>query len=183
MGLTASTLLFTITCLISGCANRATSSPAPTSGAREFQQLIADHGSATFRAWNGKRVGGDSDAELTFFPDGSAHLFDWGLSAQSLFGNYHVHPDGCVVVWIEDYRSEWPVMVVHRDPDALRLRPLNPPVDYREETRATISDPHRESYWNFRLLMGDDENQVLKMIEARREAERPPKEPAAALDR
>ncbi len=83
---------------LGGCANHAAPTSASDTGARDLQQLVADHGSATFRAWNGKRVGGDSDAELTLYRDGSAHLFDWGLSGESLSGNYHVHPDGCVVV-------------------------------------------------------------------------------------
>jgi hypothetical protein len=169
---------------MSGCTNRAQSPPTmtaaapagvvPTAGVREFQELLAEHGSTTFRAWDGNRVGGDSDAELTFFRDGTAHLFDWGLAGQSLRGNYHLHADGCLVIWIDRFRSEWPVMVVYRDDDALRLRPLNPPIDYHEETRATITDPHRQSYWNFRRLTGDDERQVLELIARDKQAERPP---------
>jgi hypothetical protein len=154
-----------------GCATRSAAPDSINTGVRELRERTANHGSATFRTWNGKRVGGDADAELTLFRDGSAHLFEWGLSGESLNGTYHVHPDGCVVVWIENFRTEWPVMVVYRDSDALRLRPLDPPIGYREETRATITDPNRASYWNFRLLTGDDERQVLELIK-RREAER-----------
>ena len=115
------------------CADTRRSSALATPGAQEFQHRVANRGSITFRTWNGKLVGRDADAELTFFRDGSAHLFDWGISGERFWGTYHVHPDGSLAIWFEDHRNEWPVMIVHRDGDgALRLRPLNPPIGYRE---------------------------------------------------
>jgi hypothetical protein len=163
--------------LCAGCASPAQRAPATSSelGAADLRHAIDANGSATFRTHNGQLVGGDSDAELTLFRDGSAYLFDWGFAPDTFTGNYHIHPDGCVVIWLKDYRGEWPVMVSHRDADALRLRPLNPPVDFPEETREAIADLQRSSFWNFRQLTGDEERNVLKNIEADRASTRPVK--------
>lgn len=175
MSRTHSILLLTFLWLFNGCAHRAMHAPGAVDAADGLLRSIADHGSATFRTHNGELVGGDSDAELTLFRDGSAYLIEWGLALEHFQGNYHIHPDGCVVIWLKDSRVEWPVMVAHRDADALRLRPLNPPVDFPEETRETIADPQRSSFWNLRQLTGDEEQKVLKNIEAERASTRPAK--------
>ncbi len=168
-------IISAILLLCSGCFSPAQRpfSTVPELGAADLLRTIDTHGTATFRTHDGQLVGGDSDAELTLFRDGSAHLFDYGLALDTFTGNYHVHPDGCVIVWLKDYRGEWPVMVAHRDADALRLRPLNPPVDFPEETRETIADPQRRSFWNFRQLTGDEEQKVLRNIQADRASTRP----------
>ena len=50
--------------------------PQPATVADEFERLCRDHGSITFRSWNGRTLRMDSDTELTFYPAGRAHMFE-----------------------------------------------------------------------------------------------------------
>jgi len=116
----------------------------------------------------------DSDTELTFYPDRSVHMFEWGYTLSSYTGVYHAHPDGCVVAMFENFNQTWPVMVVYRDGDALLLRPWDPNVDFIMGNRAGATLPDgATSYWPFRMLTGDEEKEVLNRINKTPESSAP----------
>jgi hypothetical protein len=106
----------------------------------------------------------DSDTELVFYSNGDACMLEWGISGEGFAGNFHLHEDGCVVSWFKDSRSEWPVMVVEQQGPWLLLRPLNPPNGLTPLEPGASTRPAEKRYWQFRMLMGDDEQQVFQTI-------------------
>jgi len=106
----------------------------------------------------------DSDTELTFFPDDSAHMFEWGFTLQAYRGAYHVHADGCAVARFTGFDQPWPVMVVYREGDAWMLRPWDPDEHLVVRKPSGTSVPGVPGYWPFRKLTGDEEKEVLDMI-------------------
>jgi hypothetical protein len=176
---TALIALWPMLLLTRGCRTNITPTaqpPAPSAAVAQFERLARDRGSVTFRSWNGRAFRTDSDTELTFYPDHSVHMFEWGFGLSSYRGSYHVHQDGRIVARFKQFDQEWPVMVVYRDGDALMLRPWDTDVNFvmGNRGRATIPGGKR-TYWPFRMITGDDEQNVLEMIKER--AERPNADP------
>jgi WD40 repeat protein len=137
--------------------------------AGEFENLVRRHGSVTFRSWDGKALRMDSDTELTFYPDHTVHMFEWGFGLGSFKGSYSVGADGFVVARFAEFGEEWPVMVVYRDGDLLKLRPRDRDQDFVMGSRGGATLPAgKGSYWPFRMLTWEEEKGVLEMIESER---------------
>jgi hypothetical protein len=134
--------------------------------------LTRQRGSVTFRSYDGKAFRMDSDTELTFFPDHSVHMLEWGFTLNHYRGAYHAHSDGCVVARFKGFDQEWPVMVAYREGDVWMLRPWDPDVRFATGTRGGATVPAGgPTYWPFRMLTGEEEKKVLGMI---REYANPP---------
>jgi len=165
----------TLALILSGCslANRPPSAAhdfppvkdAPaTAAVAAFRDRARTNGSITFRSWNGQALRMDSDTELTFYPDGSVHMFEWGFGLMAYSGSYR-YPDGRVIVSFQEFEHGWPVMVIDRDEASLLLRPKDPHQEFVMGNRAGATLPGgKGSYWPFRMLTGDDEREVLRMI-------------------
>jgi hypothetical protein len=164
--------------LETGCQSARTPTPLPatasSSAASEFEQLVRDRGSVTFRSWNGQPLRMDSDTELTFYPDHSVHMFEWGYGLSSYFGSYDVKNDGRVVTRFKEFEQGWPVMIVYREGGTFVLRPADAGNNFVMGNRGGATIPGgKGSYWPFRMLTGEDEKEVLDMI--KEQGERPPK--------
>lgn len=137
----------------------------------DFVRLICNRGSITFRSWNGQALRIDGDTELTFYPDQTVHMFEWGYSLSSYRGTYRVCGD-CLVLCFTDFGWQWPAMVCYRENSALLLRPRDSAVDFVMGNRGGATMPRdKGSYWPFRMLTGDAERKVLNMI--KEHSERP----------
>jgi hypothetical protein len=129
-----------------------------------FTRAISERGSVSFRSNNGKAYRSDGDTELTFYSNGEVCMLEYGFSGEAFWGNYHTHPDGCIVSWFRDYRSEWPVMFVEQDGSFLVLRPRYQPNGLMPMEPGDATRPAEQQYWRFRMLSGDDEKEVLQTV-------------------
>lgn len=110
----------------------------------------------------------DSDTELTFYSDGTVHMFEWGFTLMSYKGTYALRPDGRIRVAFNDFDRDWPVMVLYAQADSLLLRPENPRDAFVMGNRAGATMPGGAGqYWPFRMLVGEEESDVHEMIEER----------------
>jgi len=68
----------------------------PTTGASEADMdgIIHDRGAVTFRSWNGKWIGSDSDSDITFLPGSIAYLTEYGAAVVRCKGTYSIDPEG-----------------------------------------------------------------------------------------
>lgn len=134
---------------------------APTTQAQppigEFRQRLADNGSITFRSYNGKAYRMDCDLEITFFPGGRAHVFDYGLSLEGHTGSYRVEPEGRITAEFKRFSDGHMAMILQRDTSSLLLRPGD------HHTRYVLgNDP--DGFWPFRPIHGDDEREVITRV-------------------
>jgi hypothetical protein len=107
----------------------------------------------------------DSDTELTFFPKNAVHMFEWGYTLIRYTGKYELGPGGRITVQLKAFRERWPEMLLDRDTNSLLLRPADPAQGFVMGTRGGAYVPGDQgSYWPFRMLTGDDEKEVRKMI-------------------
>jgi len=135
----------------------------------EFKNLINTKGSVTFRSWSGKSLYPHNDTELTFFPNNAVHMFEYGYALGSYHGKYEVQPTGQISIRFVGYHHAWPDMVLGRDSISLLLQPADSNVDFVMGNRGSRTVPPVRGYWPFRMLTGDDEKDVLKMIRERAE--------------
>jgi len=143
--------------------------------ASEFQNRIRHNGSITFRSWNGKAIRMDSDSELTFFPNNSVHMFEWGYTLKNYTGTYQVEPTGRILIQFNEFDNDWPDMMLERDSDSLILRPAKTDQSFIMGNRGGAFLPSgKGSYWPFRMLIGEDEKQVLEMIKNSKPKNKPP---------
>ena len=144
-----------------GLARHPTSSPTTEDVAQppvaEFRQHLADNGSITFRSFNGKAYRMDCDLEMTFFPDGSAHVFDYGLSLEGHTGSYRVEPEGRITAEFTRFSDGHMAMILQRDTNSLLLKPAD------HHTRYVMGNDPNE-FWPFRPIDGDDEREVLRRV-------------------
>jgi len=132
----------------------------------EFRGHIQRSGSVTFRSWNGKALRMDSDTELTFFSGNAVHMFEWGYTLTSYSGRYELEPDGRITVQLKGFRERWPEMLLDRDTNSLLLRPADAAQGFVMGTRGGAYVPgDKGSYWPFRILTGNEEKEVQKMIQ------------------
>jgi len=107
----------------------------------------------------------DSDTELTFFPRNAVHMFEWGYTLTSYSGRYDLEPDGRITVQLKGFRERWPEMLLDRDTNSLLLRPADAAQGFVMGTRGGAYVPgDKGSYWPFRMLSGNEEKEVQKMI-------------------
>src|SRR5437667_1903433 len=148
-----------------GSPNHASMQSPPSGPVAEFQGHIQRNGAITFRSWSGKALRMDSDTEMTFFPKNVVHMFEWGFTLASYSGGYEVQPDGRIAVQLRDFRQQWPEMLLDRDVTSLLLRPADAAQGFVMGTRSgAYVSGDRGSYWPFRMLTGNDEKEVQKMI-------------------
>ena len=139
-----------------------------TAAASEFTNHIYRHGSITFRSWNGKAIGMDCDTDLTFFPRGTVHMWEYGYVPTSYRGTYELSTTGRITVHFKNFPQGWPAMSLERDRQSLLLRPEDPSVSFMMGSRGGATMPGGGArYWPFRMLTDRDGKAVLKMIKER----------------
>jgi hypothetical protein len=139
--------------LAGGGCNQTVACPGGPSRRTLFRQELTGRDAIVFRSHNGKAYRRDSDTELVFYRNHDAVILDYGIAGEAFRGRYHlVNDDGYIVVWFKDFRSEWPVMRVDRDGDALILRPLHPPNGLAPFDPSATTQPAERNYWQFRML-------------------------------
>jgi hypothetical protein len=161
---------------IMGCAGPSgnpAANRAPNPSVVAFHRRLTAEGSVSFRSNNGKAYRMDGDTELTFYPDGKICMLEWGLSPQEFWGNYRICPEGWLICWFQDYRSEWPAVGLAIEGSDLLLRPLNPPNGLTPMRPGDATQPADLQYWRFRTLTGDDAREVLRTIERWRDRAAP----------
>lgn len=90
---------------------------------KDLDQLISSQGSVTFRSFNGKWIGMDCDTDLTFLPNGSIHMFEYGFAVSGYRGTYTMNSVGQVTVQLPTFRGPWPLMLMQKDSTSLLLMP------------------------------------------------------------
>jgi hypothetical protein len=136
--------------VITSVASKRAENPAAVT---EFESRIAKSGSVTFRSWSGRALRSDNDTELTFLLNNAVHMFQWGLALRSFTGTYALEPGGRVTLEFKGYEKKWPHMVLDQALGSLELEPEEPQ-----------KNDEWLGYWTFRMLAGDDEENVLKML-------------------
>ena len=91
--------------------------PAPSPATVAFEARLHQHGSVTFRSWDGKAYRMDSDTELVFFPDRTVQMLEWGFAVTHYGGTYNLEADGHVTASFHDYQPVLPATVLDVDGD------------------------------------------------------------------
>ena len=91
-----------------------------------FHDLLATQGEVVFLSWDGEWIGTDVDTDLTFKPGGVVQMTMYGYAVSHYRGTYTIDSDGFVSVRFEDFERAWPLMVMEKDEQWLRLRPRDP---------------------------------------------------------
>jgi hypothetical protein len=126
-----------------------------------FNDLIAKDGMITFGAWNGKRVGMDADTDITFLPEGRAHMNEYGYVWNVYEGSYHVDANGEITVKFKEFKREWPVMLLQQDSTSLLLQPKDPKTGFVMGNRGgAVLQGGRGTYWPFRPLPAQEQADV-----------------------
>lgn len=123
----------------------------------EFRQVLAENGSITFRSFNGKAYRMDCDLEITFFPDGRAHVFDYGLNLEGHTGSYRIEPEGRITAEFKRFSDGHMALILQRDTSSLLLKPAD------HHTRYVMGNDPNE-FWPFRPIHGDDEREVITRV-------------------
>jgi hypothetical protein len=125
-----------------------------------LKDLIAKEGSVTFRSWNGKLFGRDSDTDITFLPEHRVRMIEYGYVMNSYDGTYVLDTNGEVRTKFDHFGHEWPVMILQQDSVSLLLRPKDPRTGFQMGHRigATILED-QGTYWPFRPVSTSDAKQ------------------------
>jgi hypothetical protein len=113
-----------------------------------FRDQIRREGAITFRSWEGRRRGGDTDEDLRFGPDGKVELVEFGFVLERFEGTYRLDWDGLVIIELKDYPYPCPLMRLGSDSRTLTL--------FRCDGRnrmfngVSLGPSAGESYWPFR---------------------------------
>jgi hypothetical protein len=139
---------------------------AKPASASELNNLIAEHGSVTFRSFNGKWIGMDGDTDVTFLPKGAVHMVEYGAGVGYYDGTYAIDSSGQVTLELPTFGSVWPPMILRKDEASLFLLPIDDPDGFVMGNRggATFA-PEDGPYWPFRPIDPADEEQVLQTLE------------------
>jgi hypothetical protein len=124
----------------------------------DLDALIAKRGSVTFRSWDGEWQGTDNDTDLTFLPNGVAHMLEYGDGIDSYAGTYAVGPDGAVTATFAKFPGGWPPMSLRKDATSLLVFPKDEKVGFVMGGRggATVLGG-RASFWPFRPIPEGEE--------------------------
>jgi hypothetical protein len=128
--------------------------------------LVTNHGSTTFRSFEGEWIGADGDTDLTFFPKGEVHMFEYGVGLSSSRGAYTIEPSGRVTLQFPTFGNSWPAMLLQKDARSLLLVPVvdDPDVVFGNRGGVTTA-PGPRGYWPFRPLAPTEQQVVLDRIE------------------
>jgi hypothetical protein len=131
----------------------------------DLNDRIAKDGLLTFRSWSGKLLRTDSDTEITFLPEQRVHMTEYGFVVNSYDGSYRIDASGEVTAKFEDFRHEWPVMLLQKDSTSLLLRPKDPKVGFVMGNRggATVLGD-QGSYWPFRPISVQEQADVRQRL-------------------
>jgi len=131
----------------------------------EFDWQLHTRKSITFRSWNGVKLGMDADTDLTFLPNGKAHMFEYGFSLIAYHGTYHINELGGVTVNFPTYKHAWPLMQLRKDSKSLLLEPKAPGTEFQMGNRggATIQSGQGK-YWPFRPVSAKAEKEIRDQI-------------------
>ena len=138
---------------------------SPAIARAQLRDRIAAAGSVTFRSWDGKWIGLDSDTEITFLPDQAIHMTEYGDGVSHFKGRSRIDPSGQITLLWEDFGHEWPVMILERDATSLRLRPSDSDQGFvmGDRSGATLQSG-QGSYWPFRPVTAKEEAQIREEI-------------------
>ena len=139
--------------------------PAEAASTSDLRALIASTGSVTFRSFGGRWIGMDGDTDLTFFEDGSLHMFEYGVGVTGYPGTYKIDAAGNVLVQLPTFNHGWPMMSLLKDAASLLLLPKQSGNDFVMGNRggATFAGG-QGSYWPFRPLNAKEQAFVLERI-------------------
>lgn len=162
--LLGSFVILLVVLAVCNSTSAASTEPSVTTTIAELESRIARAGSVTFRSWEGKLIGMDSDTEITFFPNQTAHMTEYGYVVTSYMGTYHINPKGEVMAKFDDFNHEWPIMLLQKDSISLLLRPKKGQ-DFVMGNRGGATIPSdKGSYWPFRPVSAREEAEIRKRI-------------------
>jgi hypothetical protein len=126
-----------------------------------FNDLMMKEGLLTFRSWNGKLFGKDSDTDITFLPEHRVRMIEYGYVMNSYEGTYLLHANGEVTTKFNGFGHEWPVMILQQDSVSLLLRPKDPTTGFQMGHRAgaTILGD-QGTYWPFRPVSTSEKSDI-----------------------
>lgn len=151
---------------LAGCDSPLATStePSVTRAINELESRVARDGSFTFRSWEGKSIGMDSDTELTFLPNHTVHVTEYGYVVTGYKGMYRIDSKGEVTAKFDDFKHEWPIMLLQKDSISLLLRPKNG-LDFVMGNRGGATIPGgKGSYWSFRPVSASEETEIRRRI-------------------
>ena len=138
--------------------------PAAALALDELESRVAKDGSLTFRSWNGKLIGMDSDTEITFLPNRVVHMTEYGYTPISYKGTYSVDAKGEVKAKFNRFNHEWPVMLVQKDSASLLLSAKSGPEFVMGNRGGTYIPGGKGSYWPFRPVSPKEEAEIRQRI-------------------
>lgn len=109
-----------------------------------LQSAIAASGKVTFRSYDGRWIGDDTDSRLRFFPDHKFQLSTYDLTQTDYTGAYSLQ-NGLIVLAFDDYPFSWPPLALSRDATSLRLVPPSPAPPSPVPSDAAVARPSPSS--------------------------------------
>ena len=150
--------------VLDGCTGR-TGLPLLLQAVPEFWERLARDGAVPFRAWNGLRVGMDSDTEIVFFSDGTVGMLEYGYDLQRYLGIYRVDEDGRISIAFASFPRGWPDMTLERDATDLLLRPVDPRIRFVMGSRGAATLIGGRAYWPFRTVTEPEEAKLIARLQ------------------
>ncbi len=150
--------------------NKDSGAHAKPASSADLDAAIARDGSITFRSWDGRWQGRDSDTDIIFRPSGKAFMVEYGVGVRAYAGTYVADAAGEITLRIPELEAEskttWPVMLLRKDAQSLLLAAQDGGNDFVMGNRggATIKSD-QGSYWPFRPISAEAGQKMLEELE------------------
>lgn len=106
----------------------------------------------------------DSDTELTFLTNQTIYMTEYGYVITGYKGMYRINSKGEVTAKFDDFKHEWPIMLLQKDSISLLLRPKNG-LDFVMGNSGGATIPGgKGSYWPFRPVSASEETEIRRRI-------------------
>ena len=134
------TLILAIAIVGAGCERKRVSVQPMSPEVQAFNQLLKQKTKLVFLSYNGKWIGYDGDADVTFFEGNRVHVTRYSIGVVHYDGSYKMTGSGDIVLSLPN--REWEPMQLAKDEKSLILQPA-----------AGASEKSKQHpWWPFRLV-------------------------------
>lgn len=143
-------LLFSLTNISCDCKPIRNKSDLPIIS--DFNKQLKEYKSIIFRSWNGKWIGTDCDADITFLQNHDVKLTRYGYVQFDYFGTYNINENLEVSCNFKNYNPKWLIMNLKKDSISLLLYPKNDSCIIMGNRGGEPIVNNNECFWPFRQV-------------------------------